>query len=447
MKLTDKQKEARNILNGPAMHVALEGGSRSGKTFLIVRNVVARALKAQRSRHAILRFRFNHAKESIGMDTLPKVMELCFPEVRYKSNRADWCFTFPNQSEIWIGGLDDKERSEKVLGKEYVSIYLNEVSQLQWASRNIALTRLAQHCPYKLNGVERILPLKMYYDLNPPNKSHWCYQVFHKGIDPDSRKPLKNKENYAYYKINPVDNIENLPSEYIETLKNLPERMRKRFLDGEYGDSAPGALWTDDSLDKWRFDGGELPDMQRIVVSVDPSGSGDDENSGNDAIGITVLGLGTDGNGYLLEDLTLKAGPAKWGRVVTEAYDRWDADVIVGEVNYGGAMVGYVIDTQPKVNGRKRNFKVVTATRGKSIRAEPVSALHEQGKIRHVGRFNELEEELCGFTDHGYVGSKSPNRADAYIWGFTEMFPRLVKEPKSQIIIPRAYSRPGSWML
>jgi phage terminase large subunit-like protein len=163
------------------------------------------------------------------------------------------------------------------------------------------------------------------------------------------------------------------------------------------------------------------------VVAVDPSGAGDTDNADNDAIGIVVAGLGTDGNAYLIEDCTVKAGPKVWGTVATNAYDRHEADCIVGETNYGGAMVNFVIQTC-----RQRTpFKVVTATRGKHIRAEPFSALYEQGKVRHVGEFADLEEEIVHFSTHGYVGTGSPNRADALFWALTELFPGIVKGKKA----------------
>jgi len=130
--------------------------------------------------------------------------------------------------------------------------------------------------------------------------------------------------------------------------------------------------------------------MVRVVVAVDPSGSGDEDNADNDAIGIVVAGLGTDGNAYVLEDVTVKAGPATWGRVATSAFDRHAADVVVGEVNYGGAMVQQTI----LVARPRTPFKAVTASRGKHVRAEPFSALYEQGKVRHAGQFRELEDEL-----------------------------------------------------
>lgn len=143
-KLTDKQEAAQKVLSGPATHGMLFGGSRSGKTFLHVRNVALRALKAKSSRHAILRFRFNHIKTSIILDTFPKVMKLCFSGVEYQLNKTDWFATLPNGSEIWFGGLDDKERTEKILGQEYATLYLNECSQIPWGSVGIAITRLAQ---------------------------------------------------------------------------------------------------------------------------------------------------------------------------------------------------------------------------------------------------------------------------------------------------------------
>lgn len=421
MRLTPKQEQARALLNGPARHILLDGGSRSGKTRLIVRNIVIRAAKAPRSRHLIARFRFNHCKESIGLDTLPSVF--ADENVPYDMNKSDWYALLPNKSEIWLGGLDDKERVEKVLGKEYATIFLNEASQIPLASRNIAVTRLAQKCTFLDSaGETRELALKMYQDCNPPSKMHWVYQIFHLRRDPETKKPLANPADYAVMKINPRDNAANLPADYLRELEGLGIRMRKRFLDGEYGDAAPGALWTEEMIDRWRET--SLPDMVRVVVAVDPSGADDEDNADNDEIGIVVAGLGTDGNAYVLEDCTVKAGPKTWGNVATTAFDRHAADRIVGETNYGGEMVRFVVQAaKPGVPFRK-----LTASRGKVVRAEPISALTEQGKVRFAGTFPRLEEELCAFTTHGYTGSNSPNRADAFVWAMSELFPGIARE-------------------
>lgn len=426
MILTTKQREANALLQTDARHILLEGGSRSGKTRLIVRAIVKRALKAPGSRHGIMRFRFNHCKESIGMDTLPKVIADEPEQVRGTLNRSDWFHVFPNKSEIWIGGLDDKERTEKMLGKEYASLYLNEASQIPLGSRNLAVTRLAQKCDYELEGERRTLALKMYYDANPPSKSHWLYQMFHKMIDPETKKPLVAPHDYAHFRINPRDNAANLPPEYIRELEGMSARMRKRFLDGEYGDTAPGALWTDEMIDKYRED--TLPDLVRVIVAVDPSGADDEDNAHNDAIGIIVAGLGVDGNAYMIEDCTVKAGPKTWGNVVTTAYDRHGADRIIGETNYGGEMVKFVVQAaKPRVP-----FKKITVSRGKALRAEPISALTEQGKVRFAGSFPQLEDELCAFTTHGYMGTDSPNRADAFVIAMSELFPGIVAEKETE---------------
>lgn len=443
---TAKQQEAQRVLAGDAKHLMLFGGSRSGKTFLLVRNVVMRALKAPNSRHAIFRYRFNALKASVVRDTFPKVMRLAFPGVGYKIDKTDWFVTFPNGSELWFGGLDESERTEKVLGMEFVTIYLNECSQIPYESRNVVITRLAQSVDQEMVGREREpLRPRVYYDENPPSKAHWTYKLFVQKVDPETREPLNDPASYAAFKINPEDNAENIAADYLDTLNNMSARLRKRFRDGDFGDETPGALFTEEVIEKWRHDGEKpLPEMVRVVVAVDPSGSGDEDNADNDEIGIVVAGIGTDGVAYVLEDCSVKAGPATWGRVAAGAFDRHQADIVVGEANYGGAMVGQTIQT-----ARPRTpFKQVTATRGKHVRAEPFSALYENGKVRHAGHFAAMEAELCGFNTNGYIGQGSPNRADAAIWALAELFPGLVAARKEKREPPprNNYHGAGSWM-
>lgn len=437
MKLTPKQKQAQEILAGDATHCMLFGGSRSGKTFLLTRNVCMRALKAPKSRHAILRFRFNAIKASVVMDTFPKVMDLAFPGVKYTLSKTDWFAEFENGSQIWFAGLDDKERTEKILGMEFVTIYLNEASQIPQGSRDIAVTRLAQQVNQVIEGRAPI-PLKprMYYDCNPPSKVHWTYRLFVEKRDPETKQPISRPGDYACFQINPQDNAENVSAGYLDTLRNLSQRLQRRFLKGEFADATPNALFKEEDIDKWRVLDGTLPDFVRVVVGVDPSGSGDVDNADNDAIGIVVGALGTDGNAYLLEDCTVKAGPGTWGRVATTAFDRHNADVVVGEINYGGAMVHHTIQT----SRARTPYKSVTATRGKAVRAEPMSALYEQGKVRHVGDFQDLEDELVAFSTFGYTGENSPNRADAWIWVLTELFGGIVNPKKTT---PSGYVMPS----
>ena len=432
-KLTAKQEEAVEAI-GSAENVLLYGGSRSTKTFTHLRTIANRALAVAGSRHAVLRFRFNHVKASVIYDTWPKMMELCFPQATYTMNKSEWFATFPNGSEVWFGGLDDKERSEKILGNEYATIFLNECSQISYSSYLILVTRLAQVCTYKDGDAIKQLNLKMLFDENPPTMGHWTHKLFLEKKDPISRAPLANPEDYTSLLMNPKDNAENLPESYLKRLQSLPKRQRDRFWLGKFGDENENAFWNDRILDENRVS--EYPSLSRVIVAVDPSGADDDENKNNDDIGICVAGLGIDGNGYLLEDLTLNAGPAKWGKVAATAYERHAADRVIGEANFGGAMVEFVVKTaDPNIS-----YKNVIASRGKVIRAEPISALHETGKIKFVGRFDALEDELKGFTTTGYTGEQSPNRADAFIWAMTELFPGLAKKERKHgpVTIPQA---------
>jgi len=462
MQLTPKQQQAQQILSGAATHLMLFGGSRSGKTFLHVRNIVMRAVKAPGSRHGIFRFRALHVYETIVLDTFPKVMKVAFPGVSYDLKKGDGYAVIdvgardedgnPLLSEIWFSGLDDKERVEKVLGKEFATIYFNECSQIPMSSVDMAITRLAQLVYTKIKG-KQPEPLKMraYYDCNPPSKAHWTYKRFIQKTDPETGNPLLNPDDYASFQINPQDNSQNLSQSYLATLQGMSARLQKRFLKGEFSDATPNQLFAEETMDKWRHrEEDPVPDLVRVVIGVDPSGSGDVDNADNDEIGIVVGGLGTDGNAYLLQDCTVKAGPATWGAIATGAYDRHAADVVVGETNYGGAMVQHVIQT-----ARARTpFKMVTASRGKAVRAEPFSALYEQGKVRHVGHYRELEAEMTAFSTVGYLGEGSPNRADAWIWVLTELFPGLVREKKKGLQQPKKNAPPmlnggrfnGNWM-
>lgn len=432
--LTLKQRRAWEVLGSDARHVMLFGGSRSGKTFLIMRALITRAL-AHKSRHAVLRFRFNHVKASIIYDTLPKVMEVCFDGVAEHCHldKSDWFYRFPNESEIWFGGLDDKERTEKILGQEYASLFLNECSQIPWASRTIAMTRLAQKTG---------LRLKAFYDCNPPAEGHWTHRLFVQKRSPDTKLALRDPESYAAMQINPVDNRENLPPEYLEELDRLPAKQRARFYLGQWGSASESALWTIELIEQSRLDGRDLPTMQRIVVAVDPSGCQGPEDTRSDEIGIVVCGLGTDGRGYVLEDLSGRFGPSEWGRIAVRAYDRHSADCIVGETNYGGAMVEEVIKVAAREGSeieqiRSVPFRMVSASRGKIVRAEPIAALFEQQKVVMAGVFPMLEDQLCAMTTGGYVGDRSPDRADAMVWGLSHLFPGMTR--REDMAIPKVH--------
>jgi len=436
--LTPKQREANRLLAGPARNIMLRGGSRSGKTFLLVRAIIQRAINAPGSRHVIFRFRFNHAKTSIWADTMPKVLKLCFPTLRHRFDKTDFYLELPNGSQVWIAGLDDKERVEKILGAEYCTLYFNESSQIPWGSIETAMSRLAQKVELApeiaaATGKTHI-SLKAYFDCNPPSKLHWSFQLFRSKVKPGTKEALPQPDDYVEMKVNPADNVENLPAEYFDVLASMSSAKRLRFEAGEWASEVNGALWSlDDRMtDPVTEDDGTIipgykirgiesdrvadrPAMQRVVVAVDPSGTKGD--GGGDDIGIVVAGLGVDGRGYVLEDATCQMSPEGWGRRAVDLFHRYDADRIVGEKNFGGDMVRAIVQTTDKT----ASFKEVNATRGKVVRAEPIAALYEQGKVSHVGTHPDLEDQMCNFTASGYVGDGSPDRADALVWALTEL--------------------------
>jgi phage terminase large subunit-like protein len=408
--LTERQVLANKLLGSAATYIMLYGGSRSGKTFLTLRAICIRAFKCPGSRHAIFRLRFNHVVRSVGLDTLPKVLKLCFPKVTVKIDKSEWIFRFPNGSEIWLCGLDDKDRVEKVLGQEFSTIYFNESSQIPHPSVLMALTRLAQNVGLKLRA---------YFDCNPPGTAHWSCRWFIEKRDPKTKLPLPDPENFACMVMNPTDNLANLSPEYIKILEAMPERQRQRFLEGKFVSDLDNALWTLEMIDACRWPKEKpLPDFQRVLIAVDPSGASGEEDERSDEIGIVAAAQGVDGHYYVLEDGSLRAGPEKWARQAINLYRKWNADAIIGEKNYGGAMVGFTI----KSVDENVPFKEVTATRGKVVRAEPISALYSKGLVHHVGNdLGDLEDQLCNFTTAGYMGDRSPDRADAKIWAMSEL--------------------------
>lgn len=199
------------------------------------------------------------------------------------------------------------------------------------------------------------------------------------------------------------------------TLAMLKERydgtaLGRQELYAEVIDQMEGALWSLSMIEPKRVS--EIPEMKNIIVAVDPAvTSGDDA----DETGIVVVGKDTNNEYYVLEDKSGKYSPDQWGNVAIDLFHQWDADRIVAEVNNGGDLVERLIRTiDPNVR-----YKSVHASRGKMVRAEPVAALYEQGKVHHRGVFPELETQMCTYT--GERPKPSPDRLDAMVWGLSEL--------------------------
>jgi phage terminase large subunit-like protein len=243
-----------------------------------------------------------------------------------------------------------------------------------------------------------------------------------------------------------TDNRANLASSFIKTIvdKYAGTRLGRQELSAEILDDVPDALWTRSALDRDRRKPSEIPSLRRVVVAVDPAAKKNDIPEDGAATGIVVAGVGDDGRGYVLDDATCRESPNGWARKAIACFDRYEGDCIVGEINNGGDMVESTIravrTTVP--------FKEVTASRGKWVRAEPIAALYEQGRISHVGTFAALEDEMVNFGPNGMVGDASPDRVDALVWALTELFPSIVKKVVKVVDKPKIDRpvHPQSWM-
>ncbi len=231
------------------------------------------------------------------------------------------------------------------------------------------------------------------------------------------------------------DNAANLSPAFLAAVRERYEgtRLGRQELYAEILDDVPGALWTREMLEASRRKASPVG-FRRVVVAVDPSGGHDVEN---DEQGIIVAALGQDGHAYVLEDCTCKLTPEGWGRVTVEAFLKHKADRILWERNFGGEMVEHVITTSARNRGVVVSTREVKASRGKVVRAEPVAALYEQGKVHHVGAFPQLEDQLCLFTPSGEF-DKSPDRADALVWALTDL---MLGEANAVISFARSSGR------
>ncbi len=212
------------------------------------------------------------------------------------------------------------------------------------------------------------------------------------------------------------DNADRLPERFMQAIASEfgETQLARQEIEGELLEDIEGALWTRSLLEQSR-ERAAYPISARVVVAVDPPAS-----AGGDECGIIVAALGPDGIGRVLADCSVSgAAPGDWARMVAEAAREWEADRVVAEANQGGAMVDSVL----RAANRALPVKLVHASRGKIARAEPVAALYEAGRVRHVGMFPRLEDQLCGMLAGGtYAGpGRSPDRADALVWALTEL--------------------------
>lgn len=230
------------------------------------------------------------------------------------------------------------------------------------------------------------------------------------------------------------DNAENVSAKFLQRMRQKYEGTAtgRQELYAELLEQAEGALWERAWIDETRVDVSDYPDLNRIVVAVDPAAKGTEES---DETGIVVCGVASNGHGYLIEDRSARMSPYRWGKLAVQLFDKYGANVIVAESNNGGEMVDLTIQSAAKDMAqagdrmhKSANVQLVHASLGKQARAEPVAALYEQKRIHHVGKFNALEDQLCTWEPNS--GDKSPDRLDAIVWAFTHLMVDNIAESR-----------------
>lgn len=321
-----------------------------------------------------------------------------------KEYRPEWSptnrrLTWPNGVEAWVYNATEPDQ---LRGPQHHLAWVDELAKFRymqetWDQLQFGL-RLGEHPRVLVTTTPRPLPLikRLMGDADT---------VITRGAT------LDNQANLA------VNTVKQLYERYGGT------RLGRQELEGEILSDIPGALWNRDIIDATRLR--EVPkDLERVYVAVDPAVT-NTENS--DEHGIVVVGLARDSEGYargyVLEDGSCRGQPEEWAKKAVSLYRKWSADKIIAEKNQGGLMV----ESTLKAVDRSVPVELVTATRGKVVRAEPISALYEQGRIHHCGRFDILEDQMCLFSID-FVRSASngsPDRVDALVWGLTKIFDKI----------------------
>lgn len=321
-----------------------------------------------------------------------------------KEFRPEWSptnrrLTWPNGVEAWVYNATEPDQ---LRGPQHHAAWVDELAKFRymqetWDQMQFGL-RLGEHPQALVTTTPRPLPLikRLLIDTGT---------VITRGAT------LDNQANLA------ANTVKQLYERYGGT------RLGRQELEGEILNDVPGALWNRDIIDAARIF--ELPkEFERVFVAVDPAVS---SNENSDEHGIVVVGLARDkdgyAQGYVLEDGTCRGQPEEWARKAVSLYRSWSADKIIAEKNQGGEMVESTI----RAVDRAVPVKLVHASRGKVVRAEPISALYEQGRVHHVGRFDVLEDQMCMFSVDNIrnISNGSPDRVDALVWGLTEIFEKI----------------------
>lgn len=401
-----------NDLLEPSRYKALYGGRASAKSHFFAECMIANAAMNTGFRGLCVREVQKSLKESAKRLLEDKINVMGYG-ARFNVKHDE--IGTPGGGVISFTGMN-QQNSESVKSYENYSVCWVEEASV-FSARSLELIRPTIRAP----GSELWFSWNPHYASDPVDK-------FFRGLSPPDNSIVR-KVTY--------ENNEYLPHEMVAEMqmdrKNSPDRFAHIWL-GEYAPNKVGAIWNMANIHENRRH--EIPPLKRILVSVDPAISNTDYS---DEHGIIAGGVGEDGRGYIIDDVSIHGSPQQWAERAVATYDKYDADAIVVERNQGGDMVRHTLQTV------RPSIKVidVVATRGKHVRAEPISAMYAINQVSHVGSFPELESQMCQMTAGGYEGNGSPDRCDAMVWLLTELFPSIIrKSAKKQHNKPRS----GGWM-
>ena len=415
-----KQRLAAELA-GQCFELLYGGAAGGGKSMFLRGYAVEFALEHPGSHIGIVRRTLPMLKQTHGLH----LTTLCGTHA--KENKSDSTWTFTNGSVIRFISLPNAEDEQNYKSVEFDVLLFDEVTELLETQYTFMLSRVRSARGYRAHAIATSNPegrgfrwVKRRWvqpkeaDLAPGQEmpvpmKPWSPPLVIDGVLTDEVQPSR-----CFLPATVMDNpglMENNPA-YVQVLRSLPDgRMRRALLDGDWTamDQVPGALWNQTLIDEYRVN--QAPDLVRIVIGVDPSGT---SHNGSDECGIIAVGVGNDGRYYVIRDVSGVVSPEVWSARVVVAYDDLAAERVIAEGNFGGDMVISVLH-----NARQGlPVKKITASRGKAVRAEPISYLYSEGQVSHVGQFLELEDELCGWVPGD---SWSPGRLDALVWAITEL--------------------------
>lgn len=391
------------------------GGRGSGKSHFFAELLVEYALSKQNFRAVCVREVQKSLKESVKRLVEDKIRAMGVAE---HFNILNDQIGTPGGGVILFQGMQD-HTAESIKSLEGMDVAWVEEAQTL-SARSLEMLR----------PTIRSAGSELWFSWNPRSAQDPVDQML-RGLEPP-KGAIVVKANWSDNPFFPAE----LADEREDDYRKKPGRYL-HIWEGAYEPMAVGAIWDRNVLHSCRVT--EAPTLKRIVVAIDPATSSE---PGSDEHGIIVAGVGEDQRGYVLEDATLKGTPQAWAQQAVRMYDAFDADAIIIERNQGGDMCRHTLQSV------RPNIRIieVTATRGKHVRAEPISALYHLGKVSHVGTYPELEQQMCQMTAAGYEGDGSPDRCDALVWALTELFPSVIKKAqKAAPTIKRAPISSG-WM-